>query len=119
MLLFKQKFIEQIITGKKTVTRRPVKDPNRRPAVPGSVHYARRNYTDVPGIKIYIQDVWIEPIEDITEQEARAEGLNSRKEFLEEWEEIYGERCDTVWVIRFELYDTYLKKRPTLEKWGA
>lgn len=48
-----------------------------------------------------------EMLGDITEADARAEGVNSRDEFLQLWERINGaDKCDSklwVWVVEFEV----------------
>jgi hypothetical protein len=52
---------------------------------------------------VVIEDVWSEPLEELTEEDAAKEGNYTREEFIEEWKRIHGEWNpeQTVYVIEF------------------
>ncbi|NDJ52620.1 MAG: ASCH domain-containing protein [Chloroflexi bacterium] len=59
--------------------------------------------------RIRILDIRKETVEDISEDDAIAEGFPSRADFLDEWRHIHGKNADLraeVWVLEFELIET-------------
>ncbi len=53
-------------------------------------------------IELKLRRVRVERVSAITEADARAEGFNSRADFLTAFASIYGETDDWVWVLDFE-----------------
>lgn len=100
MILFKKRFIDPILSGAKTQTRRVGK---RRWNV-GSIHQARTSYVSEAFAHLRILDVRQERVGDITETDARAEGVGSVEEFVRLWPTINGEWDPdlAVWVVTFE-----------------
>jgi len=112
---FKNYHIPMIRTGSKTETRR---EWERRQVVPGNVYMATSPSMnpDVPPIFIghddcdcYIRvlDVYQQPLGDMTDADARAEGdYEDLEDFREGYERVYGEGAwdpeKVVWVVEFE-----------------
>lgn len=75
MILFKKRFIEAILSGQKTQTRRTGKERWKV----GSIHQARTSYYSEPFAHLRILSVRLERVGDITEADARAEGSARRR----------------------------------------
>lgn len=132
-MIFRQ--IDEILTGKKTQTRRVRKDTEGAAALNlQTMSYARvytvskrsvnkwqlyNKYAIVPkrgaagiGRHIRLTAIRCERLHDITERDARAEGVASVAEYRELWQAINGktkgcrwEDNPEVWVLEFELVD--------------
>lgn len=55
-------------------------------------------------ILLEITNIRVESLQDISEEDARAEGFKSRADFLKAWDEIYGnvDNNPYVWVVEFQ-----------------
>ena len=107
MILFKDRFIEAILTGQKTQTRRGGK---KRWNV-GSTHQCRTSYFSQPFAVVEIKNVRREKLGEITQKGAQAEGFETPADFLASFADI-NKLDDTeklpdteVWVIEFALAD--------------
>ena len=96
MLLFKKKFLEPILSGAKRQTIRVW--PKRR-VRPGQIEF-------VPGLG-RVRITAFEPVRpaDLSEEDARLDGFESREALLAELRGLYGDRLDAVpcFRIRFTL----------------
>ena len=81
MFLFKKEHVEGIVNGTKTQTRRMHLSPRARV---GSVHQCRTIMMrrDSCFARIKILRVWPEELQEITEEDAQAEGGYTPKEFI-------------------------------------
>lgn len=102
-MLFKPEHVSPILTGRKTQTRRVWKKPRARA---GSIHKAKtvlfsREYFAL----IRITDVRKERLGDISLEDVRREGYDTREAFKEEWIRINGAWNPEleVFVVSFEL----------------
>lgn len=104
MLLFKPELVELIQSGKKTQTRRTWSRPRVRV---GSVHQVKSSLFGEAHCQVRISDLRRERLGDISEEDARAEGCNSREEFAQLWRSIHGcwDDDQAVWVVTFEVID--------------
>ena len=113
MLLFKPEHVAPILEGRKTQTRRLW---NKRRAVPGAMHWAQTGYGDASTrfARLKILRSWQETLGSITEADSRAEGYDSRKDYLNAFHRIYRTAMDTptdrerientvVWCVEFRL----------------
>lgn len=110
-MIFNPHLILPILRGVKTQTRRPTK-PGKAGAPYAPCRYrvgrtyalqARRGGRAIA--RIHVDNVRREPLEAITDRDARREGFADRAEFFSYWLELYG-RIDLrrdVWVITFEV----------------
>lgn len=103
MILFKPEFVDLILKGKKTQTRRVGK---RRWRV-GSVHQCQTQLFEKPFARVRIESVCLERLRFISEADAVAEGFFSREAFLRTFQEINpGFGLDGwVWVVQFGLME--------------
>jgi hypothetical protein len=97
---------ELVLDGRKTVTRRPVREGVPCQYVEG------RDYAVQPGRgkfsqgRIRVLLVSREPVGDVDDDDARAEGFEDAEQFFEKWEQLYGAGFDPmqpVWRIEFVL----------------
>ncbi|MGE4177985.1 MAG: ASCH domain-containing protein [Thermoleophilia bacterium] len=103
-MIFSRGLHELVLDGRKTQTRRPGGDTECR-------YRAGRTYAVQPARtarsvgRIMVTDVRREYVQDITEDDARAEGFADRAAFLDRWRDLYGWRgmALAVWVITFRL----------------
>jgi hypothetical protein len=121
-VIFKPGLIEKILAGKKTMTRRPVRDvhalachfdPHRTTTrfVPGMPYVPGRDYAIKPGrvaagvARVKIIGLQLELLGEISPTDAVAEGFKRTDDFFAYWERLYGrvDREQWVWVISFEL----------------
>ena len=79
MLLFKRCFIEDILTGRKTQTRRMHKKNIRKA---GSIQACKSDMLGEPFCKVLITRVFSQMLCDISEADARKEGFVDKEEFL-------------------------------------
>lgn len=113
MLLFKHEYVAPILEGRKTQTRRLW---IRRMAVPGAFHWAQTGYgkPETRFARLEILRVWQEPLGDISEADSRAEGYDSRADYLNAFHRIYRTGMDTpvdrerveqvvVWCVEFKV----------------
>lgn len=106
-MMFDDYCIEKILNKEKCVTRRFPAKNGRRPAVPGTIHKLKKDRTkDVYG-KILINSCTLTLIKDIDDKEAKMEGFNSRKEYINYFMDINNidilSDYDLVWRVRFTL----------------
>lgn len=99
-LLFKKQYIDQIMRGEKTTTRRA-----SRPMVkPDGIYRIRTDFFNYLPDRIRVSRVYTQRLGDMTDEDAHKEGTASLEEFRREWAGIYdswdGDR--RVWVVEFE-----------------
>jgi len=103
MILFKSEYIESILNGTKTQTRRAGK---KRWNV-GSVHQCQTQLFKNNSVfaKVEILDVYEERLGDISESDAQIEGGYDRNTFAAVWARINGryEPNLQVWVVKFKV----------------
>lgn len=101
MILFKHEHVKPILNGTKTQTRRTGK---KRWKI-GAIRQAKTGYKkESEFAKLKILAIREEPLGDITEADALAEGYNTIAEYKEVFERIYGfwDSALPVWVLDFE-----------------
>lgn len=105
-MMFDMYCIKKILAGEKTVTRRMITS-NRRPAVPGKIHKLKVDRTNKTFGEILILSCITEQIRDITEEEAKKEGFNSAKEYVNYFMDVNDiwmlSDYDWVWRVEFKL----------------
>ena len=106
MILFKKRFVDDILSGRKTVTRRGGK---KRWNV-GAVHQCRFSYFGEPFANVRIVKVDLEPLWLVREgDEAQKEGFATTDEFFNAYAEINHinaadlDECEMVWRVEFEV----------------
>jgi len=102
MILFKREHVPMILSGRKTQTRRT----GRCRWKVGTIRQAKTSYRkDSTFARIRILAIRQEPLGQISEADARAEGYNSVAEYQDVFRRIYGswDPDMPVWVIDFEL----------------
>ncbi len=103
VILFKKRFIDQILSGKKNSTRRIGK---KRWNV-GSRHQLKISYFAQPFAIAEINGVRQEKLGDISEADAESEGFDTPAEFIASYREIHNltetdDIAETqVWVVEF------------------
>lgn len=110
-MIFRPQFVELVLAGRKTQTRRPVKfTHNWRTLVVKPCAYAvGKTYAVQPGrgkhavARIRVLEVTRVPVNPIDARDAVAEGFASREAFLDWWRDFYGDTVGDCWRIRFEL----------------
>jgi len=103
MILFRERYVKDILIGRKTQTRRVWK---KRRCVPGAIHQARATLFGEPFAHLLIKRVWQEPIGEISDADVFAEGFESTEEFFELVESMSTEPFDpdqVVWCVEFEV----------------
>ena len=99
-ILFKKSYIDKIINGEKTATRRP-----KRPTVkPGGEYKIRASfYTHLPD-RFRVMKRFQQRLGDMSRDDALREGFRDLDEFREAWEGIYGayDPDQVVWVVEFQ-----------------
>lgn len=87
-MIFKPEMVEKILSGEKTVTRRPLKQLDR--------YQPGRDYAVQPGrgkhavARIRVTFVHEDRLGSITEDDARREGFLSSEAFFDYWDRLYG-----------------------------
>ncbi len=105
MILFKKHFIDQILSGEKTSTRRIGK---KRWNV-GSTHQLKTSYFSELFASVEIKNVRLEKLGDISQADSESEGFNSPADFVQSFAEIHKTEVSAnleaveVWVIDFAL----------------
>ncbi|OFW99254.1 MAG: hypothetical protein A3E78_11750 [Alphaproteobacteria bacterium RIFCSPHIGHO2_12_FULL_63_12] len=107
MILFKPQHVEKILRGEKTQTRRLGK---KRWNV-GAVHQAKTKLFGEPFARLRITGVRQEPLDEISEEDARREGYANSHEYLGAFRKInlagaadaHRYWTQLVWVVDFEL----------------
>ena len=106
-MIFDKFCVDKIRSGEKTVTRRLIKS-GKRPAIPGTIHKLKIDRTQKDYGYILINSCSESLIADIDEKEAKREGFNNRKEYIDYFMDINNidmlSDYDLVWRVRF----TYL-----------
>ena len=104
-MMFDKFCVDKILEGKKTVTRRLLK--GRQPARVGKIHKLKIDRTKKTYGLILITDCYLEAIKNIDDKEAKKEGFETRKEYLNYFMNINNidilDDHDLVWRIEFEL----------------
>lgn len=100
MLLFKPEFVDLILSGRKTQTRRVHKRPRRV----GSIHNCQINFDSKPFCRVLITRVRHQMLCDISEADILKEGFNSRGEFFKFFERYGGNSSFVVTVYDFKVY---------------
>lgn len=103
-MIFAPEMLAKVLSGEKTVTRRPNHNGECR-YKPGGVYAVQPGRGQKAVARIEIKSVWQEKLTQITNAEARREGFSDRHEFFAYWRRLYGSRLPfgTVWRIRFRL----------------
>jgi len=98
-LSFKRRYINLIVLGEKTATRR-MKRPWLRE---GGLYPIRVGFHNL-GEYIRVKKIYRQRLGELTEEDLAKEGMNSLEEFKEEWRRIYRFWDDgfMAWVIEFE-----------------
>lgn len=112
-MMFDRLTMEMIVDGRKTVSRRIMRN-NKRPAIPNSVHTLKIDRTkDIYGY-IYITNVKKEKWSMINEYEAKREGFDNLEQYKQYFYKINGYigGDDLVWVVNFE----YMNELQSLNK---
>jgi len=98
-LLFKKHYVEQIIQGAKTATRRP-----NKPMVKQAGRYRLKTelFKTHPD-SIQVDRLYQQPLGEMTEADAQMEGYSTLQEFQEEWVSLFKtyDPAQTVWVVEF------------------
>lgn len=126
MMQFTKDMTQAILDGKKTETRRPVRegedyiyyDELRRMVIKADGRkkwLEGQDYAICPGrgkpqvARFELNEIFSEYVQDITNEAAIAEGFEDRAGFIAKWDELYkGSEYDwkknpRVWVLKFEL----------------
>lgn len=107
-MLFTEEHIRKIINGKKTQTRRLW--DSKQVNVGNSYRASESLFTERENSPAYIvvNDVYEEPLGNITESDAQKEGEYTIEEFKELWIDMHGSwnENDTVWVVDFDGYES-------------
>jgi hypothetical protein len=124
-VIFKQRMVDAILAGEKTVTRRPVKynrsgkilpckykvggGPSGTYALQGPPEKgSRARAKTIEGYRLKVVLVSLGFVEAISDAEARREGFEDRTAFLAYWLRLYpGSRFkEAAWRIEFDLVET-------------
>jgi hypothetical protein len=116
--------LPQVLSGQKTQTRRIAK-PNDQPLIMdghieavlqsgrtkwkvGKSYAVQLKRGSKQVARIQIKAIRREEVDQISAKDARKEGFQSRREFLDTWKYIHGEKhmAESVWVLEFELLET-------------
>lgn len=104
-MIFQPELVKQILAGRKTMTRRPVKDGETSCRYrPGRVYAVQQGRGKAATTRITILgEPRQERLGDISLDDARREGFRTREEFREYWAGLYGSHDPErlVWVLSF------------------
>jgi hypothetical protein len=100
-MMFKREFLDPIISGAKTQTRRLHKHPLKE----GRIYAVKRSWLGETGEYIRITKVYPQKLGDVSEEEAHKEGFRGIDEFRDAWIRINGswDPETVVTVYEFEL----------------
>jgi hypothetical protein len=100
-LLWKKSYLPLLLSGEKTATRR-----TKRPLVKEGRSYFIRSgfFTHLPQ-RIKIDRLYTQRLCEMNEQDASKEGTPNLKDYIVEWQKLYGDwKSDqVVWVVEFHL----------------
>lgn len=102
MILFKQEHVPMILEGRKVQTRRRWTRPRVKV---GSVHQAKTSYQGDAFAHLRITDIHLERLGDISDEDVRREGYESREQLMGVFRAIYRTEPDpdeVVTVVDFE-----------------
>lgn len=109
-MIFKPRLAHLILVGKKTMTRRPVREGELECRYQVGSTYAIQRGRGKPAVgRLRVLSVHEELLHEMDPLDALAEGFRSRDEFFDYWRELYGTGPlikVPVWVIAFELVGT-------------
>jgi hypothetical protein len=73
--------------------------------LPGSTHQARTRLFGEPFAMLHVLRVWQEPIGDVSDDDAQAEGYSKRDDFLAAFTRINGDvpLDEVVWCVEFSV----------------
>jgi hypothetical protein len=110
MAIFKRKYIDLILQGKKTQTRRI----SRYRLKIGKAYAVRSKMFEPAKTRITITRAWRQQLRNLTPEDVRKEGFNSFTEFRQAWIEIYGtwNPDQIVTAYEFRLLTQKQKYRP-------
>lgn len=99
MILFKEEYVDPILSRDKTITRRAI-----RSGLPcaGSYHQARINYATEPFAYLYVFRVWRERLSEMTESDLAAAGVKSREEYRKLYLSFYPDYTDEIGLCAIE-----------------
>lgn len=103
-MMFKKDFLEMVLSGRKTQTRRRRKRTLRK----GRIYAVKKNWIETTGEYIRITKVYPQKLSDVSEEEARKEGFSGLDKFRDAWIRINGswDPDMVVTVYEFELADS-------------
>ncbi len=99
MLLFKPEYVDLILSGKKTETRRTWE---KRRAVPGAIHQCRTSYGAPIFARVHILEVYQQSVFEMTDRDAQRDGFDDLNAFIAK---TGYTPFQFLWVVRFELVD--------------
>jgi len=99
--------LEQVLSGKKTQTRRPIRPYRRFAYRPGKTYAVQPGRGQNAVARIEVLAVRKQPLSEMTEVEAVAEGFASVAEYRELWVKQYRhfDPTEEVWVVEFRLLE--------------
>jgi hypothetical protein len=107
-----QHSLEQVLSGKKTQTRRRI-NPGRRFLYRAGKSYSVKPRRTQAGVaRIEVVNIRQEPLGEMTHEDALAEGFASVDEYRQLWIKQYGafDPEERVWVIEFRLLNELIVK---------
>lgn len=101
-MMFDKYCVDEILKGRKTVTRRLV--GKRKPAKVGAIHKLKIDRTRTVYGYIKIKDIRQEPLWIVNDSEAKKEGFDSAYDYLKYFMKINGveDLKTNVWRVEFE-----------------
>jgi hypothetical protein len=115
-MIFSRKLARLVTEGRKTQTRRKVKEHETSCRYKVGRHYAlqvpapkssKARAVTREGPRLEIVDTRSELLANLTLEDAQAEGFKTREDFFDYWRELHGPNADLdveVWVITFALF---------------